>query len=85
MSQLASFTELPVRAVQFLIPAALPRRRLFRRPESKFNDYLQEHGKDLGCFGADGMGLTPLGYFCAGVLGSAVGLGNAVEACNIGK
>ena len=57
MSQLASFTELPVRAVQFLIPAALPRRRLFRRPEFKFNDYLQEHGKDLGCFGADGMGL----------------------------
>ena len=33
----------------------------------------------------DGMGLTPLGYFGAGVLGSAVGLGNAVEACNIGK
>lgn len=54
MSQLASFTELPVRAVQLLIPAALPRRRLFRRPESKFNDYLQEHGKDLEGFGADG-------------------------------
>lgn len=54
MSQLASFTELPVQAVQLLIPAALPRRRLFRKAVSKLDEYLREHGKDLGGFQADG-------------------------------
>lgn len=54
MSQLANFTELPTKAVQLLIPAAMVKRRLFRKPVSKFQDYLDRHGKDLGGFDADG-------------------------------
>lgn len=54
MSQLANFTQLPVKAVQLLIPAAMPRRRLFRKPVYVFQDYLDQHGRDLGTFDADG-------------------------------
>lgn len=54
MSQLASFTELPVKAVQLLIPAAILQRRLFRKPVSKFQEYLDQHGTGLGGFKADG-------------------------------
>lgn len=54
MSQLASFTLLPVKAVRLLIPAAMVKKRLFRKPVSHFREYLDEHGKDLGVFEADG-------------------------------
>lgn len=54
MSQLAAFTKLPVSAVRLLIPAALIRRRLFRKPESKFDEYLRQHGEELGGFDGDG-------------------------------
>lgn len=50
MSQLASFTLLPKEAVRHLIPAAMPRKRLFKKPEYRFNEYLQTHGRDLGGF-----------------------------------
>ena len=54
MSQLASFTELPIKAVHSLNPIALVRRRIFRKPVSVLHEYLDQHGKDLGGFEADG-------------------------------
>lgn len=54
MSQLASFTDLPVPAVHTLVPRALVETRLFRKPVSKLSEYLAKHGKDLGIFDADG-------------------------------
>jgi hypothetical protein len=58
MSQLASFVQLPVAAVQLLIPAAMRRTTKwfgFRKGDSLFQDYLNEHGTDLGCFKGDGL------------------------------
>jgi len=55
MSQLADFVELPVTAVRLLIPAAMPRRRLFRKPVYVFQEYLNQHGRNLGSFDADGL------------------------------
>jgi hypothetical protein len=55
MSQLASFVQLPIPAVQLLIPAAMRRtRKWFGKGESLFQDYLNEHGTDLGIFYGDG-------------------------------
>jgi hypothetical protein len=54
MSQLAHFTELPIEAVQQLVPAAFVRKRFFRKPISKFQEYLERYGKDLGGFDCDG-------------------------------
>lgn len=54
MSQIASYTRLPVVAVRMLIPAAMVKRRLFRKPESRFREYLKKHGQELGIFDGDG-------------------------------
>ena len=55
MSQLASFTQLPIPAVQHLIPAAIIRKRWFKKPESDFQNYLEKHGVELDAFVGDGM------------------------------
>lgn len=56
MSQLASFTELPIQAVHRLNPIALVKKRLFRKPVYLLDEYLKTNGADLGDFEAgDGL------------------------------
>lgn len=55
MSQIAEFFDLPLRAIQHgLLPAAMPRRRLFRKPLYVFDEYLEKHGKRIEGFDTDG-------------------------------
>ncbi len=55
MSQLARFVDLPILAVQRgLLPASMPRRRLFRKPLFVFEEYLAEHGREQEGLDIDG-------------------------------
>lgn len=55
MSQIARFADLPILAVrQGLLPASMPRRRLFRKPLYVFDEYLAEHGTELEGLDVDG-------------------------------
>ena len=55
MSQIAHFYDLPLIAIQQgLLPASMPRRRLFRKPLYVFQEYLEKHGKNFDGMKTDG-------------------------------